>query len=190
MGGKHFYTPLINQIEVHHLYPYRYQKVLYGLEVESINHSIDMKLTQIDQCRGVVKLPAPIGAEVISIFKRIQKTHTPIQRTQMELTFSFPHKLLQDNTKTLWKYKKCIVCGNRLPNPGNFRPILEAGYLITKYAEGEAKKVVSIPNGQQRSRYIIPDSQEGNKKGAGSSVYATPTHLNRLICMQPEDLLV
>ena len=72
----------------------------------------------------------------------------------MEPTFSLSQNLFREHIKTISKYKKCFICGNIHPEPGNCYTILEIGYLMTKDEEGAAKKLASIPIGRQISSAI------------------------------------
>ena len=50
--------------------------------------------------------------------------------------------------------KKFFICGNIHPDPVNFHPILEAGYIMIKDEYGPAYKPAIIPTSRQEARSV------------------------------------
>ena len=86
----------------------------------------------IDKRRGIVKSPAPIGAAIISVSDRRQKIPTPPPRGQTEQSFYLIHNIFWDIINMILEDKQFFIYGNINPDPVNFHPILESGYLMIK----------------------------------------------------------
>ena len=126
-------NPPINIIDVQHLEPSRYKKVMDGYKVDSIDWSskylgpIYMERMLIDQRRGFVKPLAQTNST---------DTPTPPHRTSIESTLSLYHIRLWDIIKMIPEEGKCFAYINTHPNHINCLTILEGSYLITQDKEG------------------------------------------------------
>ena len=114
----------------------------------------------IDQCRGLVKPPSPTISSIISISYHMHTNLTLPPRGQTYHSFSLSHKLFWEHIKMILDKVKCLISGNRHPDPGNFRPILESGYLMIKYREGEENKVDIITTGHNKAVSVTVPVQE------------------------------
>ena len=63
-------------------------------------------------------------------------------------------KIFRERINALSEEIKLFVFGNRHHEPGNCRPILEAGYLVVKNAEVVAKKLSIIRMGNQKTNSV------------------------------------
>ena len=104
----------MNLISVQQLDPYRYQKVLEGYEVGSLDRSskdiyaIKTEPTLINQHTGLVKYPAPTGAAISSVSEHMQKISRSPPRGQKYQYFPLSNKLLQYHIKTLLEKKSAF----------------------------------------------------------------------------------
>ena len=89
--------------------PFHYQNIIDGYEVISIDCSfkdldaIEMDLTLINQRRGLVKSPAPIGAAVRSVSEFRQETPNPPQNPASSRHSRFPTRSSGSLSKLSWR---------------------------------------------------------------------------------------
>ena len=104
------------------------------------------------------------------------------------MLLSLSHNLFWGRIKNLLKDKKCFICGNRHPDPGNCFPILQYEYIMAKdEGVGGGKKLAIIPNGRQISRAIPKEPQYRSNQGVGSILPAKFAPPERFLVMPFDD---
>ena len=101
--------------------------------------------------RGLTKtLPAISRMDTSSNYHHMQKTPTPRPRGPQEPYFYLYHKVFRGSINMISEEKELFVCRNINTYPKNLRPILEAVYLATNYADRLIKKLGIIHLGHNR----------------------------------------
>ena len=117
--------------------------------------TVDTELALIGNLQRITNTPPEISsATASSVSNCRRKTQISIPRGKQEPSFSFCHKRFKELIKMISEEKRLFFCSNIHTDPENFRPILDSGYLVTKDADGSAKKLAIIRTGCQKTNSI------------------------------------